>query len=327
MSGLSAGQAKQILMHELEDELRHESARLIRQVEEETRQRRRQARSQHPRRGDAAGGVEPRRRDDRVGRGAEVGRAEGPHHRPRGPQHPRARDAHRDRLHHRRHARSGAAVRLRRRPPRDRAAHARAAAPGRPHPPGPHRGGLPPGEVGDRPARGRGGGAGGVRGQRRLAPPRAREAARPAASFRTSYGQNVLHHSIECARLAAMLAAELGADPRVAARAALLHDIGKAVSHETDGPHALVGGELARRYKESEARGARDGGAPQRGGAADRRGRDRPDRGRALGRAARRARRVARAVREAAARAGGDRLPATRAWTRSTRCTPAARSA
>jgi ribonuclease Y len=71
--------------------------------------------------------------------------------------------------------------------------------------------------------------------------------------FRTSYGQNVLHHSIECARLASMLASELGADPRVAARAALLHDIGKAVSHEIEGPHALVGGELARRYKESEA--------------------------------------------------------------------------
>ena len=71
--------------------------------------------------------------------------------------------------------------------------------------------------------------------------------------FRTSYGQNVLHHSIECARLANMVAAELGASPKTAARAALLHDIGKAVSHEIEGPHALVGGQLARRYKESEA--------------------------------------------------------------------------
>ncbi|HEY6398946.1 MAG TPA: ribonuclease Y [Solirubrobacteraceae bacterium] len=71
--------------------------------------------------------------------------------------------------------------------------------------------------------------------------------------FRTSYGQNVLAHSVEVARLAAMMAEELGASPKTSRRAALLHDIGKSVTHEIEGPHALVGGELARKYGESEA--------------------------------------------------------------------------
>ncbi len=71
--------------------------------------------------------------------------------------------------------------------------------------------------------------------------------------FRTSYGQNVLAHSVEVSRLAAMMASELGAGSKTARRAALLHDIGKSVTHEIEGPHALVGGDLARKYGESEA--------------------------------------------------------------------------
>jgi ribonucrease Y len=71
--------------------------------------------------------------------------------------------------------------------------------------------------------------------------------------FRTSYGQNVLDHLVECAHLASLMADELGASAEVARRGALLHDIGKAVSHEVDGAHAEVGARLARRYDEPEA--------------------------------------------------------------------------
>ncbi|MGH2541592.1 MAG: ribonuclease Y, partial [Ardenticatenaceae bacterium] len=65
--------------------------------------------------------------------------------------------------------------------------------------------------------------------------------------FRTSYGQNQWYHAIEASHIAALLAAELGADVEICKKGALLHDIGKAVTHEVEGPHALIGADIARR--------------------------------------------------------------------------------
>ena len=70
--------------------------------------------------------------------------------------------------------------------------------------------------------------------------------------YRTSYGQNVLKHLVECAHIAGLMAAEMGLDVAQCKRSAFLHDIGKALTHEVEGSHALVGAELARRYGESE---------------------------------------------------------------------------
>ena len=71
--------------------------------------------------------------------------------------------------------------------------------------------------------------------------------------FRTSYGQNQLHHAVETAHLASIMAVELGANVQIAKAGALLHDLGKAVDHEVEGPHAVIGADLAKRYGVSPA--------------------------------------------------------------------------
>ncbi len=125
--------------------------------------------------------------------------------------------------------------------------------------------------------------------------------------YRTSYGQNVLKHTLEVVHLAGIMALELEAGVRTARRAALLHDLGKALTHEVEGSHAQISAEYAARYGEIRGRRPCDRGPPLRSAAANRRSGPRDRRGRDLRLEARCPRGHAGELHQAPRGAGGDR--------------------
>ena len=125
--------------------------------------------------------------------------------------------------------------------------------------------------------------------------------------YRTSYGQNVLNHSIETSRLAAVIAAEIGADVQIAKMGGLLHDIGKAVDHEVEGPHAAIGAQIAQRHNLPFKVINGDRRPPPGGRVRLPRGADRPDRRRDQRVPAGRPRRDDGHLRQAARGPPGDR--------------------
>ena len=161
VAGLTADEARELLLKQIEADARRDAANLVKRLEAEARETAAVARPADHRRRHPAQRRRARHRDHRVGRRSAERRHEGAHHRPRGTQHPRARDGHRRRADRRRHARRDHPLELRSVPPRSRAPGDRAADRRRPHPSGPHRGGGREGQGRD----------GGDRSARRAKPP------------------------------------------------------------------------------------------------------------------------------------------------------------
>ena len=251
VAGMTSDEAKGVLIDRIQKDAYHDAAVMVREVEarakEEADKRARsiislaiqKCAADHV--AETTVSVVALPNDDMKGR--IIGRE--------GPQHPHPRDGDRRRPHHRRHARGRHHLRVRPGAPRDRAHRARKAHHGRPHPSGAHRGNGGKGAQGvDQQIREAGEQAVFDTNLHGIHPELVKLLGR--MRYRTSYGQNVLRHSVEVSHLAGVMAAELGADVQIAKRAGLLHDIGKAIDHEVEGTHVTIGADLAKKFHEND---------------------------------------------------------------------------